>query len=68
MCDDARTAVQLAAAGIGTAIVPASAAAGSGLAVRPVEEPLHSGIQLVYRPDSRLPDCTRKLVDWLREK
>lgn len=68
VCDDARTAVQLAAAGIGTAIVPASAAAGSGLAVRPVEEPLHSGIQLVYRPDSRLPDCTRKLVDWLREK
>ena len=65
VCDDARTAVQLAAAGMGVAVVPASAAQ-PGLTVAPLREPIRSGIQLVYRPETPLSACARRFVEGLK--
>ena len=65
VCDDARTAVQLAAAGMGVAVVPASAAQ-PGLSVAPLREPIRSGIQLVYRPETPLSACARRFVEGLK--
>lgn len=65
VCDDARTAVQLAAAGMGVAVVPASAAQ-PGLTVAALREPIRSGIQLVYRPETPLSACARRFVEGLK--
>lgn len=65
VCDDARTAVQLAATGMGVAVVPASAAL-PGLTVTPLQNSIRSGIQVVYRPETPLSACARHFVEGLK--
>ena len=70
LCDDARTAVCLAEAGLGVCVAPQSAASlprGQGLVARPLTRPLRSEIALVFPEEGRLPAAARRFAELLEQ-
>lgn len=72
LCDDARTAVDLAERGIGAAIVPASV---QGLIHQPsvrcaeIEDcPVETEIVLLHKQNSYFPESVREFADYLRNR
>jgi len=67
LCDDARTAVELAGQGIGVALVPASAAkTAQGLAVSPLSDRrVESRIDLVFDARAHAPICAAAFREFL---
>lgn len=69
VCDDARTAVELAKQGLGVGLVPASAARtanGREIAVRRLEDcGIESRIDLIYDESAYAPSCAREFRAYL---
>ena len=70
LCDDARTAVRLAEAGLGVCIAPQSAATqgSQSLVSRPLTRPIRSEVVLVSPEDGQLSPAARRFAELLEEK
>ena len=70
LCDDARTAVSLAEAGLGVCIAPQSAATqgSQSLVSRPLTRPIRSEVVLVSPEDGQLSPAARRFAELLEEK